>query len=799
MAYPSHFPAANNSRDLNCHFITMQKMIPYNIVKPTEPTASHRTIQKDLGMLADLRTFLLAALCCSLPSYALAQSENNSSAKPPSFVNDVQPVLTRLGCNQGACHGKGSGQNGFKLSLRGYAPEWDHAWITRELHTRRINPTNPDASLLLLKPTGLAAHEGGVLMAVGSREYNVLLNWIRGGAPGIVKDEPTIRRVTVEPATRTLKPGNALQLTVRAEYSDGQTKDVTWLTKFDSNDAGIAPVSATGLVNMDRAGETAIRAMFQGQVAVAVVTAPFENAVQADLYTAKNNFIDTHVFKKLSDLRIEPSIPCDDATFIRRVYLDAMGILPSPDEVRSFLKDASPSKRTKLIDAVLERSEFVDFWTMQLNDLLMNRKESDHDVRGTKGVRNFYDWIREQVAKNRPWDEMTRELLTVTGSTHDRPAVGYFIVNVGENRDSHKSTVVANAAQTFLGVRIGCAQCHNHPLEKYTQDDYYHFAGYFSRIRLDRKDPKMGPTSLSVSLPDMKQNKGPVGVSQPRTNRFLPPQTLDRVNFKIAADQDPRAVLADWIVNPKNEYFAGAMVNRIWSHYFNVGLVEPVDDLRESNPPTNPDLWKALVSEFVAKKYDRKHLMRLILNSRAYQLSSTTKPTNEKDQRFYSHFYARRLPSEVLHDAIYTVTGIADTFDGYPAGLRAVQIPDPGVKSKFLTIFPRSERITACACERSGDVTLVHTLHLISDSMTQKIRASDGRLATLMKSKRSDAEIMDEVMLIALSRPVKDAERERVMTHLDERRRELGERGRAEAFEDLVWALLNTKEFIFNH
>jgi hypothetical protein len=751
---------------------------------------SRRTFQpKEI----DMRPIFAIVFAFTGPGALLAQPS------VPSFVNDVEPVLTRLGCNQGACHGKGSGQNGFKLSLRGYAPEWDHAWITREFHTRRINPTDPAASLLLLKPTGLAAHEGGVLMAVGSREYNVLLDWIRGGAPGIIKDEPTIRRIAVEPAARVLKPGETLPLRVKAEYSDGQWKDVTWLTKFDSNDAGVASISPAGLVRMERAGETAIRAMFQGHAAVAVMTAPFANPVKAEWYASKQNFIDTHVFQKLRDLRIEPSEPSDDATFIRRLYLDAMGILPSPDETRAFLKDGTANKRAKLIDAVLERPEFVDFWTMQMNDLLMNRKESDHDVRGTKGVRSFYEWIRLQVAKNRPWDEMTRDLLTVTGSTHEQPAVGYYIVNVGEHRDSHKSTVVANAAQTFLGVRIGCAQCHNHPLEKYTQDDYYHFAGYFSRVHLDRKDPKTGPTSLTVSLQDKKQNKNAVGVSQPRTNQFLPPRPLDRALTKVEPGQDPRAVLADWIVNPKNEYFAGAMVNRIWAHYMNVGLVEPIDDLRESNPPTNPELWKALVQEFVAKKYDRKHLMRVILNSRAYQLSSTTKPTNEKDQRFYSHYYARRLPSEVLHDAIYTVTGIADTFDGYPAGLRAVQIPDPGVKSKFLMIFPRSERITACACERSGDVTLVHTLHLISDNMTQKIRAADGRLAPLVKSKMSDADLMEELMMIALSRTLKDAERAHLIKHVAQRRQELGDRGRAEAFEDMVWALLNTKEFIFNH
>jgi hypothetical protein len=742
-----------------------------------------------------IRSLLLLALLLSVPGVAAAQT--------PSFVNDVEPILTRFGCNQGACHGKGSGQNGFRLSLRGYAPEWDHAWITREFSTRRINPANPEASLLLLKPTGQAPHEGGVLMAKGSREYQVLLDWISAGAPGISKDDPSVRRLEIVPVSprplgegagvRALKAGDTLQLQVRAEYTDGQTKDVTWLTKFDSNDAGVASVAPTGLVKMERPGETSIRAMFAGQVAVVLLTAPHETPVKAEWYAARNNFIDDHVFKKLADLRIEPAELCDDNTFMRRVYLDAMGVLPSPEEVRAFLADKNPDKRVKLIDRVLERPEFVDFWTLQMNDLLMNRKESDHDVRGSKGVRSFNDWIRQQVARNRPWDEMTRDLLTITGTTFEQPAVGYYIVNVGEQRESHKSTVVANAAQTFLGVRIGCAQCHNHPLEKYTQDDYYHFAGYFSRIRLDRKDPKMGPTSLTVSLPDAKQNKNPVGVTQPRTNKFLAPQPLDRAVSKIDPDQDPRKVLADWITDPKNEFFAGAMVNRIWAHYFNVGLVEPIDDLRESNPPTNPELWHALVKEFVAKKYDRKQIMRLILNARAYQLSSTTKPANEKDLRFYSHYYARRLHSEVLHDAIYTLTGVPDQFDGYPLGLRAVQIPDPSVRSPLLAVFGRPERLTACACERSSEVTLVHTLHLLgSDDQIRKIRAANGRLMELLKSKRADAELMDELMMVALARLPKDSERKAFMPHL-------ARRGRTEGFEDYMWALLNTKEFLFNH
>lgn len=735
------------------------------------------------------RSVVLAALL-SAPGLAPAQT--------PSFVNDVVPILTRLGCNQGACHGKSAGQNGFRLSLRGYAPEWDHAWITKEFMTRRINPTNPEASLFLQKPTGQAAHEGGVLMTTKSREYQVLLDWIRGGAPGVNKDDPTVRKLHVGADSKALKVGDTLHLFVQAEYSDGKIKDVSWLTKFDTNDAAVASVTPGGMVKIEHAGATAIRAMFAGQVAVKLITAPRETPVKADWYAQKNNFIDEHVFKKLAELRIEPSDLCDDNVFIRRVYLDAMGILPTPDEVRSFVADKNPARRAQLIDRILERPEFIDFWTMQMNDLLMNRKESDHDVRGPKGVRSFNEWIRRQVAMNRPWNEMTRDLLTVTGSTHDQPAVGWYIVSVGEQRESHRSEVVANAAQTFLGVRIGCAQCHNHPLEKYTQDDYYHFAGYFSRIKLDRKEPKVGPTTLSISHHDVNQNKNPVGVTQPRTSKFLPPQPLDRSAAKIVPGDDPRAALADWITDPKNELFAGAMVNRIWGHYFNVGLVEPIDDLRDSNPPSNPELWKALIQEFVAKKYDRKHLMRLILNSRAYQLSSTTKPANEKDQRFYSHYHARRLQAEVIHDALATVTGIPDQFDGYPFGMRAVQIPDPSVKSRLLAVFGRPERLTACACERATEVNLTHTLFFGGNDLAVKIRNNDGRLTQLLASKKSDAELVDELMMIALSRMPKDHERKNIAAHLQNR---IGQAGasRTLAFEDVLWAIVNTKEFIFNH
>jgi hypothetical protein len=633
-----------------------------------------------------------------------------------------------------------------------------------------------------------------VLLRPGSRGYQTLLNWIRAGAPGINKDDSAIRRIEIQSAKRVLKPGETQQLQVFADFGDKQKKDVTWLTQFYSNDASVAEVSPDGLVKVVRPGETAIRAHFLGQVAVVVVTSPHESAVKAEIYAKKNNFIDEHVFKKLADLRLEPSDDCSDAQFLRRVFLDTIGVLPTSDEVKAFLADKVPNKRAKLIDQVLERPEFIDFWTMQLADLVQNRKERDHDVRGTKGVRGLHEWLRAQVAKNRPWDELARDLLTVTGDTTTNPAVGYYIVTVGEQRDAHRSPVVASVAQTFLGTRIGCAECHNHPLEKYTQDDFYHFAGYFSRITLDRKEPKMGTTTLIVSHQDKNQNKGPVGVSQPRTNKFLKAQPLDRVETPIAPAQDPRQVLAKWITDSKNEYFAGAMVNRLWAHFFNVGLVEPIDDLRASNPPTNPELFSALTKEFVSHKYDRKHMMRLILNSRAYHLASKTKPANEKDTRFYSHYYARRLPAEVMLDAICQVTGVPERFEGYPVGVRAVQVPDPTVKSAFLSMFGRPERVTACACERQSDVNLSHTLFLTANPAIQgRISAAEGRLTQLLKSKRGDDEIIEELFLSMQGQPPSADEMQALRGYRQQ------EPDRTQYFADVTWALLASRSFLFNH
>ncbi len=716
------------------------------------------------------------------------------AAEGPSFLNEVMPVLTKAGCNQGACHGKGAGQNGFKLSLRGYAPDQDHRWMTREFDARRVAPTEPERSILVTKPTAQVPHEGGKLFGVKSREYETLRNWIAAGSPGPDAKDAKIVGFELTPLNTVLKPGATVQLTAFATFGDGTKKDVTWLTKFDTNDAAVATVSPMGLVKATRNGATGVRAAFLTEVAVAVLAVPYEKPVDDAKFAVRNNFVDDHVFAKLKELRIEPSGLSGDAEFLRRVFLDCTGTLPTPGETVAFLADTAADKRAKLIDALLDRPEFTDYWTLFLSDLFQNRKERDHDVRGVKGVRQFHAWIREQVAANKPWDDIARSVLTATGDNTKSPAVGYFIVTVGEHREVEKSEAAESVAQAFLGTRIGCARCHNHPLEKYTQDDFYHFSAFFTRVKLERKDAKEAATKLVVSHHDANQNKQPVAVRQPRTNQMMKAQPLDRSAAEIKPADDPRAKLAEWITSPKNEAFAGAMVNRVWKHFLGVGLVEPVDDLRATNPPSNPALWKALSAEFATEKYDLKKLIRAVLNSRTYQLTSGTTANNSTDGRFYSHYYARRLPAEVLLDALSAATDSPEKFDGYPLGVRATQVPDPFGASAFLKMFGSSERVTACACERIGDVTLPQLLTLQNgDRLLAKIKDGDGSLAKLLKGEKDDAKLAESLFLRTFARRPTADETTAVTAAL------AGGDPREEVFRDLLWALLNSKEFAFNH
>lgn len=781
---------------------------------------------------------------------------------PPSFSRDVQPLLTKLGCNQGACHGKLAGQNGFRLSLRGFAPEWDHFWITREFFGRRISGARPEESLLIAKPLGTVPHAGGRLIQPDSREFQLLLDWLKAGTPGPLKEEPTVAKLTISPSAVSLSPNQTQPLTIMAEYTNGRQRDVTWLTRMTSNDTAVADVDRGGKLTALRAGETAVVAAFDGQVATSIVTIPFgsQSVAAPNLplplgegrgegpksQAASLAKIDTHVFAKLAALRIEPAGLSSDEEFLRRVFLDTIGTVPSPAETRAFLTNSAADKRAVLIDELLQRPEFADFWTLQFADLFQNRKERDHDVRGTKGVRQFHTWLRKQIAANRPWDQLCRDILTAEGSNADNPAVGYFIVTVGEQGEAEKSEVVASVAQAFLGTRIGCAQCHNHPLERYTQDDYFHFAGFFSRVRFERLPPEQGSTRLltttgeghglmrerenlrkelatiEASLPSTsdesklaelkkkqeefpkrfadlekrlaEQHARPVGVGQPRTGQFLKAQPLDRSETPIEPGQNPRVVLANWITSPSNEFFSGAILNRLWKHFFRTGLVEPVDDLRATNPPSNPALFQSLQRELVASSFDLRHVMRLILNSRTYQLASATTPGNSTDTRFYSHYFARRLPAEVLLDAVSDVTAVPESFTGYPLGARATQLPDSGLNSYFLATFGRSDRVTACACERQGEITLPQLLQMQNgDAILSKIAAPQGRLAELLKNSTDDNAVVEELFVACLARRP-------TPTELDAVRQSLASEGsRDEKFRDLFWALLNSKEFAFNH
>lgn len=771
---------------------------------------------------------LLLCLCCPF-SAAIAQT----SPATPSFLNDILPLLTRYDCNSGGCHGKLAGQNGFRLSLRGFAPEADYESLTRESRGRRINPASPAASLLVGKANGSIVHAGGRRIQPGSEAELLLLNWIQAGLPGPVASDPVLQRLEVTPKAARLRPGDQVQLTAQAFYSDGSQRNVTPLARFASGDTSILDATATGMVQALRHGEHVVRVSYQGQVEVSTFTMPRDETPSADLYAVGSQPIDQHVFGRLQALRIPPSPAIDDATFLRRSMLDTIGTLPTPAEVESFISDPRPDKRTKMVDSLLQRPEFYDYWALQLGDLLQNRVERDHDVRGRKGVRSFHQWIRQQLVDGRSWKQITEDVLLATGTTSSNPAVGYYIVTIGE-KSAEESDIADSVAQAFMGTRIGCARCHNHPLERYTQDDYYHFVAFFSRLALQRKNPDEGETSLHVAtrhvlnlqqqlseqqaklqqttvaeeqagiekrIGELQQDirrslEAPVTVRQPRTGTMLPPQQLDRSAVQIAPGTDPRAQLTSWLTTPGNRWFSGAMVNRLWKHFLGTGLVEPVDDLRATNPPSNPELWHYLNDQFVQSNYDLKHVIRLILNSQTWQRSASTLPQNQYDQRFYSHALARRLPAEVLLDAITAATGDPEPFAGYPLGIRAIQVPDPGIDSYFLTLFGRSERVTACACERSGDVTLPQLLHLQnSDSLLARIQSSDGRVQRLLNSNVPDQQIINELFAATLSRRPTESELASVQAQLTI----AADTERPGVFQDLLWALLNSREFAFQH
>jgi hypothetical protein len=708
------------------------------------------------------------------------------NAKSPftwSFRNHVIPVMTKMGCNQGACHGALAGKNGFKLTLRGYDPQVDYDTLTRQAVGRRVSLAEPAASLILAKPSFAIPHGGGKRFDKSSLEYRVIEEWIAAGTPPPDASDVEIRGLEVFPAAAVLAPEAEQQLVVRARYSDGHSEDVTRWVKFSSSNEGVATVDDFGRVKMNGAGEAAVTLWYSSRVLYSRLSVPFPNQITAEAYSKfpKRNFVDGLVLAKWQNLRLAPSKIADDATFLRRAYLDAAGILPTSEEVENFLADQSPDKRAKVVERLFERDEFVDYWAYKWSDLLL---VSTKKLNST-AMWAFYGWIRDAVKQNRPWNQFAREIFLTSGSTRQNGALNYFVL--------HKDPIEIseNATQAFLGQRITCARCHNHPLEKWTQTQYYQMANLFSRV---------GVKNGSTPGENIVFAKASGDILHPRLARPLPPTPLDGKSIALDSPQDRRAAFAEWLTSPQNAMFARTIVNRVWGNFMGRGLVDPVDDLRATNPASNEELLAALSKDFVDNGYDIRRLIRTIMNSSVYQLSSEANATNQSDNMYYSKHIVRRLAAEVILDAMSQVTGAPTAFPGYPAGTRALQLPDTQVKSEFLTSFGRPARNLCDAAERSSDPTISQALHVINgDTLNKKLSAADGTIALFIKLGLSDRRILEYMFLSAYSRYPGDSERQTMLTALEKARETKSADAHRQALEDMVWAMLTSKEFLFSH
>lgn len=709
----------------------------------------------------------------------VVEVERASARYPLSFRNHVIPVLTKMGCNSGPCHGAAAGKNGFKLTLRGYDPELDYLTLTRQASARRINKVDPASSLMLLKPTLAVSHGGGKRFSPRTPEYHVIADWIASGTPAPAEWDPVMTRLEVFPSSARLAVGNEQPLLVRAHFSDGHAEDVTRWAKFSSNEGGVAGVDQRGLVSVAGPGEAAISAWYLSKLVTARITSPFPGTIDAAVYARapRANFIDDLVLAKLAELNIEPSPLSSDAEFMRRAFLDAAGILPTPDEVRAFLADRAPDKRVKLVDALLARPEFVDYWSYKWSDLLL---VSSRNL-PSNAMWSYYNWIRRNVEANTPWDRMAREILTASGNTLSNGAANYFVL--------HKNPVAIteNVSMTFMGFSITCARCHNHPLEKWTQKDYYQMANLFSRVAIkngaDRGDIIVYPSRTG-------------DINHPRLNVPLAPRPLDGPAMPLEAPGDRREAFVTWLVSPENPFFARSLVNRVWKNFMGRGLVEAVDDIRDANPPSNAALFEALTRDFVARRFDVKQLARTIMTSTTYQLSSAPAGKNASDLKYHSHYIARRLPAEVILDAISQVTGVGEDFSGFP-GRRAMQLPDAAVDSYFLTAFGRPPRITAAASERQQEPSITQALHVINgDTINRKLSASKGLIHELATSNAGNEAAIETIYLAALSRYPSDEEKRTLSAALGAGQDTSARRG---ALEDLAWAILTGREFLFTH
>lgn len=694
---------------------------------------------------------------------------------PVHFANDVVPLFSKHGCNSGGCHGKASGQNGFRLSVFGFDPAADFDALVKESRGRRIFAASPENSLLLLKATGRIAHGGGRRIDSNSLDADVIRQWLRQGTPIGQNGAPIVKDIRVSPSTRVLGLKTEQQILATAEFSDGSVRDVTAAAAYSSNAVHVAEVDARGLVQTGFvAGEAAITVHYMGHVAAVRFQVPRPDAPTSYPAIPVNNKIDEMLWDKLRTMGILPSKLADDATFLRRMYIDVIGTLPRPDEVRAFLADRDTDKRRKWIDKVLDRSEYAAYWAMKWADILLVNR----DKLGDRGAYEMHRWLVDQMSRNRPYDEWVRELITASGSSHRNGPVNFY------RATATTEELTRAISQAFIGVRLECAQCHHHPFEKWGQDDFYGMAGFFEGVK---RKKLTGDEELVFQL------GGSSTFKVPATDHVVAVRPPGGTAPAIDVKADPRTQFAGWLTKPDNPWFARLVVNRLWKHFFGRGLVEPEDDLRFTNPPTNVPLLDYLTRTLIENRYDLKSVCKLILMSRGYQLSSLPNSTNKDDDQFASHHRVRRLPAEVLLDAICMVTDVPESFPGRPRGTRAIELWDNRAPSYFLDIFGRSERLSPCECARSSEPTMAQCLHLLNaPEIEEKIAHKSGRAARLAASKKPVDEVIEELCLAALGRLPLDNEMEAAQKLFAKTSRE-------EAAQDFLWALLNSRDFLFSH
>ncbi|WP_197997523.1 DUF1549 and DUF1553 domain-containing protein [Gimesia panareensis] len=717
---------------------------------------------------------------------------DDSAKRKVYFTTDVVPLLTRLNCNSGGCHGKSTGQNGFKISLLGFDPAMDYSAIALETRGRRIFPGDPDRSLLLLKATGLVPHGGGRLLEPDTADYALLHDWIEQGAAGPHPDDPEIIKIDLSPGNRVFQQNSSLNLQVTAHFSNGTQRDVTHQSIYESNYPEIGKVDQEGLITtQSRGGVFAVMARFGEKIAVFQGVVPYHSEGQKKLagYPSEGKLskIDQHLVAQWKKLGILPSKPVDDATFIRRVTLDICGTLPTVDEVRQYLADSRADKRERLIDRLLERPEYASFFALKWADILQNRGTGYGTRNQRAGTMLFSAWIRDSLASNKPFDRFVTEILTASGSqAQNPPAIWYRSVRSTPD-------YVESVAQAFLGVRVQCAQCHHHPAERWSQDDYYSFAAIFSRV-----GRKGGFADAEVPTNEVIYLKDEGEVHNPRSGELMQPRPLGGPDFEVSRFDDPRRNLAQWMTSPENPFFARTMVNRMWGHFFGRGIIHPIDDARSTNPPTNPVLLDELAYDFAANGYDVKQLIREITNSYAYRLSANPNKTNAEDSQCFARYYPKRLSAEVLLDGISQVLDVPTVFPGgpgqFPEGTRAVNLPDENVRFNFLDVFGRPARTSACECERTVDPALSQALELVnSKEIQRKLTDKNGYIEQLASNQKTHSDNVREIFVRTLSRPPRTSEVETAVKYLN------SEKNRHEAYRSLVWALLATNEFMMNH